>query len=137
MTRKLDTSVRSAGDRARIRAYQRDFVPAMTAYVVVVVAVVTWGDLGGDGPWRLAWALLPVLPVLGVVRAVVRGLRRSDEYAQLLRLRGLAVGFAVAVVACVALAVLGTAGCEAPGGPWLVFAAGASSWAVATALQSR
>ena len=137
MTSKLDTTVRSRGDRARTRAYFRDFAPAMAAYVVAIVAVVAWGDLDGESPWRVAWALVPVLPVLGVVRAVVRGLRRSDEYAQLVQLRGLAVGFAVAMVVCVVLGMLMVAGLSVPAGPWLAFGAGMVSWAVAAAIASR
>jgi hypothetical protein len=137
MTSKLDSNVRSRGDRARTRAYFRDFAPAMAAYVVAIVVVVTWGGTEGESPWRFAWALLPVLPVLGVVRAVVRGLRRSDEYAQLVQLRGLAVGFAVAMVACVVLGMLAVAGLSVPAGPWLAFSAGMLSWVVATAVASR
>jgi len=109
----------------------------MAAYVVAIGVVVAWGDPDGESPWRFAWALLPVLPIVGVVRAVVRGLRRSDEYAQLVQLRGLAVGFAVAMFACVVLGMLAVAGLSVPAGPWLAFSAGMVSWAVATAIASR
>lgn len=137
MTSKLDANVRSRGDRARAHAYVRDFTPAIGAYVIAIAAVVIWGRLDGDSPWRFAWALLPVLPVLAVVRAVVRALRRADEYAQLVQLRGLAVGFAVTVVACVVLGMLAIAGLSTPAGPWMVFGAGMLSWAVATGIAAR
>ncbi|MGA5304807.1 hypothetical protein ACPCHT_33200 [Nucisporomicrobium flavum] len=137
MTSNLDTAVPSRGDRARAFAYFRDLAPAMAAYVVAIVAVVMWGHLDGDSPWRFAWALLPVLPVLGVVRAVVRGLRRSDEYAQLVQLRGLAVGFAVAMIAYVVLGMLMVAGLSTPAAPWMAFGAGMVAWAAATAVAAR
>ncbi|UQU66670.1 hypothetical protein COUCH_10565 [Couchioplanes caeruleus] len=137
MTSELDTSVPSRRDRARAVAYIRDLAPAMAAYVVAIVVVVAWGHLDGESPWRFVWALLPVLPVLGVVRAVVRGLRRSDEYAQLIQLRGLAVGFAVAMVAYVVLGMLTIAGLSTPAGPWIAFGAGMVSWAAATAIAAR
>jgi O-antigen/teichoic acid export membrane protein len=137
MTSELDTTAPSRGDRARSLAYFRDLAPAMLAYVVIIGAVVAFGDLDGTSPWRFVWALLPVLPVLGVVRAVVRGLRRSDEYAQLVQLRGLAAGFAVAMVAYVILGMLTVAGLTAPAGPWLGFSAGMAAWAAATAVASR
>ncbi|WP_432492340.1 hypothetical protein [Kineococcus auxinigenes] len=137
MTSDLDTPQRSTGDRARARAYLRDFLPAMVGYVVVLLAVGTFGDLDGDSPWRFLWALLPVLPVLAVVRAVARALRRSDEYAQLLQLRALAVGFAVAMTACVVLGLLEFAGLVVPVGPWLAFGAGMLSWAVAAGVAHR
>ena len=139
MTSDLDTRGPSNGDRARSRAYLRDFAPAMAAYTVVVVAVGTWGGLGGDSPWRYAWALLPVLPVGLVVRAVARGLRRSDEYARLLQLRALAVSFAAAMLASVALGMLAIAGAPLSAEllPWLVFGAGMLTWIVSAALSGR
>ncbi len=137
MTSKLDTAGPSRGDRARARAYLLDFTPAMAGYVVCIVAVVRWGGLDGDSPWRFAWALLPVVPVLAVVRAVVRGLRRSDEYAQLLQVRALAVGFAVAMVGCVVVGMLALAGLHLTPAPWFVVGAGMLSWAVAAAVTAR
>ncbi|WP_337062821.1 hypothetical protein [Kineococcus sp. G2] len=137
MTSKLDTANRSRGDRARAHAYLREFLPAMAAYVVVLVAVLTWGDVDGDSPWRFLWALLPLLPVLAVARAVVRALRRSDEYAQLLQLRALAVGFAAAMLACAVLGLLGVTGLVVPAAPWLVLGAGMASWGVAAGVVHR
>ena len=93
MTSFLDSSS-SAGDRARTRAYLRDFLPAMAAYGVLLAAVLTFGGLDGHSPSRYAWALVPVLPALGVVRAVLRHLHRIDDYQQLVLLRGLGTGFA-------------------------------------------
>ena len=139
MTSDLDTRGTSRGDRARSHAYLREFVPAIAAYAVAVVAVGTWGGLDGDSPWRYAWALLPVVPVVLVVRAVVRALRRADEYARLLQLTDLAAAFAVAMVAAVALGMLAIAGAplRAELLPWLVFGAGMLTWAVRGALSAR
>ncbi|ABS05752.1 hypothetical protein [Kineococcus radiotolerans] len=142
MTSDLDTTGSprsSAGDRARTRAYARDFFPAIAGYVVAVVAVGVWGDLDGDGPWRYAWALLPVLPAALLVRAVARGIRRSDEYARLLQLGALAVSFAATMLACVLLGMLTIAGLPLPAQllPWLLFAAGMLSWIVAAAVTAR
>ncbi|NAZ87674.1 hypothetical protein GTR00_16455, partial [Kineococcus sp. T90] len=137
MTSDLDTRRSSDGDRARARAYTREFVPAMAAYAVVLVAVVTFGDLDGDSPWRFLWALLPVLPVLAVARAVARSLRRSDEYARLVQLRALAAGSAVAMVACVVLGMLGAAGLVLAAAPWLAFGAGMLTWALVAAAGHR
>jgi hypothetical protein len=95
--------------------------------------------LQGNSPWRYVWALLPVLPVLLVVRAVARALKRSDEYAQLLQLRSLAAAFAVAMVSCVILGMLQTAGLASPQGLalWLAFGAGMLTWAIAAAVAAR
>jgi hypothetical protein len=142
MTSDLDTTGsprQSTGDRARTRAYARDFVPAIAAYVVAIVAVVAWGGLDGDGPWRYAWALLPVVPAALLVRAVARTVRRADEYARLVHLGNLAAAFGVTVLACVLLGMLTIAGLPLPVAllPWLPFGAGLLGWAVAAAVTAR
>ena len=99
MTNKLDRQDRSEGDRARARAYHLEFWPGMAAYAVVLTGVLLWGDLDGGSPWRFLWAVLPVIPALWIVRAVLRHVLRSDDYQRLLMLQGLAGGFAVAMIA--------------------------------------
>ena len=95
MTRKLDTSVRSAGDRRRNRAYLREFVPGIVAYMVVLSAALTWGGFGGTSPWRFLWALLPVLPMVWIVRALTRHFRRIDEYQRLRILESFSIAMAM------------------------------------------
>jgi len=128
MTSHLDTGTRSAGDRARARAYYRDFVPAIGGYTVVMLAVLAWGGLDGGASSRFVWALLPLLPALLVVRAVVRHLRRIDDYQQTLLLRGLSVGFAVAMASAITLGLLEAGGLQVEGAGWLVYGAGMAGW---------
>lgn len=130
MTSNLDKSGPSRGDRARARAYVREFVPAMLAYCVVLVLVLTFGDLGGTSPWRFVWAVLPVLPLIWVCLAVVRHLRRLDDYQQRLTLLSLGVGFAVAMAAAVTMGLLGAAGLQTPIAPWIIFGAGMAGWGI-------
>lgn len=122
---------RSTGDTARSRAYLRDFLPGILAYLVVLAAVLTWGDLDGTGQARWAWALAPTLPAAWIVRAVVRHLHRLDDYQRLLLLQGLAVGFAVAMLAAVTVGFLGIAGLPTMAAGWVVYAAGMAAWLVA------
>ncbi len=135
MTSALDRSG-STGDRARTRAYLREFVPGMVAYVVLLTAAVSWGHLDGQSPARFAWALLPVLPALWVVRAVVRHVGRLDDYQRLLLLQSLAVGFALAMVAALTVGFLGLAGLSLPAG-WVVYVVGMLGWLVAGAVAQR
>jgi hypothetical protein len=139
MTRKLDTARWSVGDRGRAVAYLRDFLPGIVGYGVVLFVVVTWGDLGGDSGWRFVWALLPVLPMLWVVRAVARHSRRIDEYGRLLLLRGLAGGFVVAMVSSLTVGFLELAGLELPdgGAGWVIYSAGMVGWGVASGVAAR
>jgi hypothetical protein len=137
MTSKLDSSDRSNGDRAVSRAYHLDFWPGMAAYAVVLTGVLLWGDLDGESPWRFAWAVLPVVPALWVVRAVVRHVRRIDEYQRLLLLQGLGGGFAVAMVVSVTVAFLEIAGLGIPGSGWVIYGAGMLGWIITGAVAGR
>jgi len=137
MTSTLDSNRPSAGDRARARAYGREFWPGMAAYAVVLAAALTWGDLDGTGPWRFAWALAPVLPVAWLVRVVLRQVRRVDEFQRLLLLQSLAIGFAVSMLSAVTLGFLAVAGLHLADAPWIVFGAGMLGWALSGICPGR
>ncbi|GAA2008855.1 hypothetical protein J2S58_002067 [Nakamurella flavida] len=137
MTTDLDSSVRSRGDRDRARAYLREFLPPMLAYVVVMPLVTVFGGLDGTSGWRFVWALLPVVPLLWAAVAVVRHLRRVDELQHRLLLGGLAWGFAAAMGAAVILGLLRFAGVDIVFDTWLVFAAGMMGWVAAAAASAR
>jgi hypothetical protein len=100
----------------------------VVGYAVVLVPVLAWGHLDGTSPLRFVWALLPVIPALWMVRAVLRHLDRVDDYQRLLLLKGLGVGFAVAMVASVTVGFLGAAGLVTPGAGWVIYAAGMFGW---------
>ncbi|MDN5933727.1 MAG: hypothetical protein L0I24_22095 [Pseudonocardia sp.] len=136
MTSDLDSSSRSGGDRARSRAYHLDFWPGIVGYVVVLAAVTIFGGLDGTSPWRFLWALLPVVPALWVIRAVVRHVRRIDDYQRGLLLRGLAGGFAAAMIASITIGFLGVAGLDVPGG-WIIYSVGMAGWMVTAAVAAR
>lgn len=134
MTSELDSTTRSVGDRARDRAYQRDFWPGMIGYAVVLTVVILWGHLDGASGWRLGWALLPVIPALWIVRAVVRRVQRIDDYQQRLLLQALAVGFAIAMLAALTVGFLGVAGLALPAAGWIIYGAGMLGWVVTSAI---
>jgi hypothetical protein len=114
-------------------------VPGVVGYVVVLFAVITWGGIDGDSGWRFVWVLLPVLPALWVVRAMVRHLGRIDEYGRLVQLRGLAGGFVVAMIAALTTGFLELAGLRLTHGwaDWSIYLAGMLGWVVAAAAASR
>lgn len=137
MTSKLDKKDRSEGDRAASRAYHLDFWPGMAGYVVVLTAVLLWGDLDGSSPWRFLWAVLPVIPALWIVRAVLRHVRRIDDYQRYLLLQGLGGGFAVAMIASITLAFLEIAGLGLTGTGWIIYGAGMLGWIATSAVVGR
>jgi hypothetical protein len=121
----------SLGDRARNRAYHRQFWPGMVGYVVVLLAVSFWGHLDGTSNWRFALALLPMAPLVLVVRAVMKHLQRVDDYQRQLTYRGLSVGFLVAMMASLTIGFLGFAGLQVPGAGWIIWSLGMAGWATA------
>ncbi|MDQ2881624.1 MAG: hypothetical protein M3Y48_10440 [Actinomycetota bacterium] len=96
----------------------------------MLTAVITWGHLDGHSSWLYLWAVLPVIPALWMVRAIVRHIGRIDDYQRLLLLRGLAVGFAIAMIASLTVGFLGIAGLDLPAGGWIIYGAGMLGWAV-------
>lgn len=111
----------------------------MAVYLLLVGAGAVWGHLDGTSPVRFLWALLPLLPALWVVRAVVRHLGRLDDYQRRLQLRGLAVGFGVAMMTALTLGLLEVAGLAIGYGltGWIVYGLGMVSWGVAVGLGDR
>jgi phosphotransferase system glucose/maltose/N-acetylglucosamine-specific IIC component len=85
-----------------MRAYLLRFGISMTAYVVVLVAVdVYFHHNAPEGPLRYLLAVLPAIPILGVIHAMGRYLvEEPDEYvrAQAIRavLRALGLTLAAA-----------------------------------------
>ena len=85
------------------KRYQREFWPAMAAYVAIMFLL--WPllpRLHDNALLKIALALLPVVPVLFVVRAMVRLVLGSDELEQRTHLIGLAI--AATVVSTLSLA---------------------------------
>jgi len=109
----------------------------MGAYVVVLLAVTAWGDLHGTSPWRYGLALLPALPAVAVAWAVIRHVRRIDDYQRRVLLEGIAVGFALAMLASITLGLLSTAGLALVAAPWIVYAVGMLGWVVGGAVAAR
>ncbi|HEY9130896.1 MAG TPA: hypothetical protein VIM98_03995 [Dyella sp.] len=88
--------------RGIYRRYYREFFPAVAAYVLYMLFVWPYVRHIADPLFRGAVALLPVLPIALVIRAMVRLVLGSDELEQRTHLVGLAV--ATAVVAVLSLA---------------------------------
>ncbi|MCU1404746.1 MAG: hypothetical protein JWQ43_1049 [Glaciihabitans sp.] len=137
MTNNLDSRAASVGERAVNKAYLREFLIGMIGYAVILMAVMIWGGLDGDSPWRYAWAVLPVVPMLWVVVALWRHIKRIDDYQRLVLLRGLGIGFAVAMISAITLGMLGIAGLSVPSVGWIIFSLGMAGWLVATTISNR
>lgn len=131
----MDSNV-SVEQRQRT-AYFRDMVPAIAGYAVVLAVVLSLvgDDVDSAGEWTLL--MLPVVPALWGVRAVVRHLRRIDEYQRLLQLEAMAAGFGVAMITAVTVGFIGVGGGVTRAAGWIVYGAGMATWALVALAQGR
>ncbi|MFG3309514.1 hypothetical protein [Streptomyces wuyuanensis] len=99
----------SQSDRVRTRAWFLDWLPALVALALLSL-IAELGLFGSAGSWKLFWSLLNLAPGLWIVRAVIRSLRRADEYQRRCQLEALAIGFGVLIMAIYAVGLLQAAG---------------------------
>ena len=83
------------------RRYSREMMIAMSAYVVLLVLSILLLKRVDDGFLRALIALLPVPPMMLVLRAMIRYIRDADELQQRIELE--AVSFATAFISLVYL----------------------------------
>ncbi|MBD8874252.1 hypothetical protein [Rhodanobacter sp. DHB23] len=98
-----------AGQQARTlqQHYLREFLPAMLGYLVVLlVSVVVLLRVDMPAAWRAVVALLPVVPMAFVVRAMLRHMLRQDELQQRIELQAVAITCAVIGMATFGLGFL-------------------------------
>jgi hypothetical protein len=82
------------------KRYLREFLPAMAAYVVVMLVI--WPKVGSVDIFalKLVAALSPMLPLAFAAWAFIRRVMGSDELEQRMHLAALSVALAVVGMAC-------------------------------------
>lgn len=76
---------------ANSRRYLRQFIPAMIAYSIVLVAAITLlGRLSDASLWRIPVAVLPMIPIGFALRAYLIFLNGADELQRRIQLNGFA-----------------------------------------------
>lgn len=128
MTSDLDNDKESPTELRRQRRFRIHLWWATGCYLLANAALYLWG--GGSSPWRLVWAVLPVLFMVWIVIVIALRVPQLDEYQRKLQFPGLAVGFTVTVFAAITIGTLGSAGIAVPAGGWPVALLGVIAWAV-------
>ena len=85
--------------RAIDKRYVREFFTAMTAYVIIMLTIWPLVRTTESHALRVFIALIPVIPILFVIRALVRYILDADELVQRLHLEALAISAGVVAVA--------------------------------------
>lgn len=99
----------SQSDRLRLRADVRGMLPGLLGFVVADVSLDVFKPDGLANAWNFIWSLSPMIFVLWVALALLKSLRRADEYQRLMQLESMAVGFAAAMIVAIASSLLDAA----------------------------
>ncbi|TPG06515.1 hypothetical protein EAH88_14435 [Rhodanobacter glycinis] len=77
--------------RAVHKRYLREFIPAMSAYVMLILLYGVLMPRTESLPLRVLLAVLPLLPIMLVIRAIVRVIRDQDELERRIDLEAIAI----------------------------------------------
>jgi hypothetical protein len=119
------------------RRYLIEFGIAMTAYLAVVgLSVWVLRHLVTSGPLYYLIALLPVVPIVFVLVAVVRYLRASDEFTRIVQLEALAASAGITALLAVTYGFLQGVGFPKPSA-WWTYLVVMVAWGVASPIVAR
>lgn len=79
----------------RWRLYVKEMAAALALYTIVLILALTLGRRIPRGPLQTAVYVSPMLPFLLAIRAVVRQIRRSDEFMRKTLVEHIAITAAV------------------------------------------
>jgi hypothetical protein len=100
--------------------YLREFIPAMLGYMIVLpISIVLLLRVDMPPALQGAAALLPVLPMLFVMRAILRHMLRQDEMQQRIELQAVAITCALIGIATFSVGFLQNVRLL-PSPPWLM-----------------
>ncbi|MEZ6023269.1 MAG: hypothetical protein R3C16_07645 [Hyphomonadaceae bacterium] len=94
-----------AHNSAAARAYRRRFGPFMLLYVVAVALISGWfgWEPSFVGAMGVVWAVLPALPIGGVIWAMGRYLdEETDEFVRMKQVRSMMLAFGLTMFVCTA-----------------------------------
>lgn len=75
--------------------YVRELSAAIFLYAVVLIGAITVGQKMPEGRWRTMIMVSPMLPFMLALCAVIRQVRRSDEFIRLSTLQNITIAAAV------------------------------------------
>lgn len=82
------------------KRYLLELGGAMLAYAVVLVASLVFLRENPDSPWRVAVTVAPVIPVIFMMLAVIRFVRRMDEMLRHLHLEAVLIAYLATLILC-------------------------------------
>jgi len=119
------------------KAYMRDFLLAMAAYVVVLpCSIVLIIASPPSAWWRIPLSLASVIPILFAVRAFLRFFSQMDELQRRIHLEAFAFSFGVTAIVTFSYGCLVYVGL--PSLSWVyIFPLMTTLWGIGTAIATR
>ncbi len=102
--------------------YVLEFSGSMLAYVVVQVVSLMFLRENPDSPWRIPVTVAPVIPIVFMMLAVVRFLRRMDEMLRHLHLEAVVIAYIATLIVCFSYGFLENVGFPSFNTMWIGFA---------------
>jgi hypothetical protein len=127
---------RTSREKTALRRYAVELGIAVGLFLVLLLVPAQLVFPDGGPAWALIWALLPMIPAIGVVAAVARYIRRVDELQRRVVLESLSVGFAVGMVTALGCALARSAGVPVGEVEWTVFLAGMAAFGLTIAVRT-
>ena len=118
------------------RRYLIEFTLSMAAYVVIVLISVRAINHGLPDPWKLVFALLPLVPVAFVFAAIVRYMSSIDELQRQINIEALALAAGITALLAITYGFLETVGLPHLSA-WFTYAAVMLAWLVAQPFVAR
>lgn len=134
-----ETGEPSGRTRSEQRAGQRylwEFSIGILAYLALFLALPRIVQTQPGTALNVIVALVPLAPVIWMIIAIARHVRRIDELQRLLFLRSFTLGFAVSMVTALTIALLSGAGVDVQHAEWIIFLGGMTSWGLSLAVLS-
>lgn len=128
----------SEGDRVRSARYNKEFTPAIIVYAIGIAVATSMGYESTTARVLMS-TVIPIVPFALGSRAVLRSYRRADEFERLQILKGIALGFGVAMFVALLLGCMAAVKVHVPrhADGWLIWGAGMGTWAVASIIERR
>lgn len=121
-------------ERRASRRYLWEIAAGAVGFLVTFLFLPELFPTKPGSPAAVAVALVPLVPVVWMAVALVRHVRRVDEFQRGLLLLSLAIGFGAAMLISLAIVFLSTAGVVVPQPEWWVFIGGMAVWGVSVAI---
>jgi hypothetical protein len=118
------------------RRYLIEFTLSMAAYIVIVLISVSSIKHGLAGPLKLAFALLPLVPIAFVFAAIVRYMSSIDELQRQINIESLALAAGITALLAITYGFLETVGLPHLSA-WFTYAAVMVAWIVAQPFVAR